>query len=562
MRLIDAHTLELREFFGATIPKYAVLSHTWGDDEVTYQDWADRETAVKKAGYAKILGACHQAQEDSIDYVWVDTNCIDKTSSTELSEAINSMFTWYQNSSRCYVYMADVAIPGTSNTSSSDDRPGGTNVFAQSASLRETFRRSKWFTRGWTLQELLASTHVTFFSDCWRQIGTKQDQQLLESISSITKIKKSYISNSRSLESATISERMSWSANRFTTRIEDMAYCMLGIFDINMPLLYGEGSKAFLRLQEHIIAVSTDQTIFCWSYGIGFPEPWSKVFAPHPSAFRYGASYTSSNLHASEEPFSLTNAGLSMSLPRVSIKNFLHIIFLQVMYDEYHVALILDSTYSRHPYFKHPITLPGTFGVGTSSFLNVRKNFSYNDEFLTDTATLVLMSSWPIYCVETADENIAYRTTPISNHAVISIPARALASVGDVTGVMVKVQYSRISASRRSEVTTDTHCVLAVIRTQHGFVWFSQRVDLFYSRDRKAQLLKAIETLREDPEIPRYKYTHLTKPQFFILPQIFYQDSRITTAFYFSNSDQQVLEGGYYNHWIAEDETDKCCIVL
>ncbi|RYC54116.1 hypothetical protein CHU98_g12092 [Xylaria longipes] len=107
MRLINTGSLDLEEFFGSAIPKYAILSHTWENDEVALEDWHNRSSAVKKTGYKKILSACYQARRDNLEYLWVDTNCIDKKSSAELTEAINSMFAWYQNSQRCYVYLAD-----------------------------------------------------------------------------------------------------------------------------------------------------------------------------------------------------------------------------------------------------------------------------------------------------------------------------------------------------------------------------------------------------------------------------------------------------------------------
>jgi hypothetical protein len=182
----------------------------------------------KKAGYSKIRGCCKAAAADGFEYVWIDTCCIDKTSSSELSEAINSMYKWYQEAEVCYVYLADV-FPDISTSS---------------------FAKSRWFTRGWTLQELIAPSSVIFFDAHWRDIGTKAS--LVKPIAEITGIHIDALSNGR-VSRFSVAQRMSWASRRETTREEDIAYCLLGIFSINMPLLYGEGQKAFLRLQEEIM---------------------------------------------------------------------------------------------------------------------------------------------------------------------------------------------------------------------------------------------------------------------------------------------------------------------
>lgn len=146
MRLINVRTLAIEQFFGSNIPPYAILSHTWGTKEVTFQDWQDISFASSKSGYAKILGACEQAKRSNLDHIWVDTNCIDKTSSAELSEAINSMWAWYRDASVCYAYLADAP-----DTAPQMDSNGMFTV-----EFEDPFWQSKWFTRGWTLQELLA----------------------------------------------------------------------------------------------------------------------------------------------------------------------------------------------------------------------------------------------------------------------------------------------------------------------------------------------------------------------------------------------------------------------
>lgn len=297
MRLIHTHTFELSEFLGGDIPDYAILSHTWEDGEVTFQDWKDLDTARKKRGFFKIEMACEQARDDGLDFLWVDTNCIDKTSSAELSEAINSMFSWYQQATICYAYLVDVI-----------SRPQPSRP-----SYWEMFRSSRWFTRGWTLQELLAPSRVVFYSHGWSRIGTREE--LSQAISKATRIDEAYIQG-KGVQYASIAQKMSWLSRRITTRVEDMAYCMLGIFDISMPLLYGEGSRAFTRLQEEIIRTSNDHTIFCWTWYSKIPSGWVSLLAPSPQAFRDSGQFISVESDtAGTLTFQMTNAGLSINLP-------------------------------------------------------------------------------------------------------------------------------------------------------------------------------------------------------------------------------------------------------
>ncbi|KXJ86577.1 heterokaryon incompatibility protein-domain-containing protein, partial [Microdochium bolleyi] len=277
MHLLNVHTQVLELFLGTSRPPYAILSHTWGDHEAKFEDYCEETTATpnhepqsqpqprsrqartrretrQAPRKALIAACCRKAIADGFNYVWVDTCCIDKRSSAELSEAINSMFRWYRESACCYVYLADVpAAP-----------------FSASA---------RWFQRGWTLQELLAPRALKFFDAEWTWIGFSlqevnppQDWRLgLERavpnltvcISDITGISISQL-QSGDLSSTCVAQRMSWASARETTREEDIAYCLLGIFDVNMPLLYGEGERAFERLQEEIIKKNSDQSIFAF----------------------------------------------------------------------------------------------------------------------------------------------------------------------------------------------------------------------------------------------------------------------------------------------------------
>lgn len=284
MRLINVDTLELSSFTDDyEAPPYVILSHCWGDDEVTLQDVLTRpqhELKYKK-GWTKIAHFCLRVKQDTYltgnvkcSWVWVDTCCIDKTSSAELSEAINSMFRWYQKAICCFVWLPDV---------------DGAYKDGKVTPL-EDFDRSRWFTRGWTLQELLAPQHVYFYDKHWRLLGDKGG--LSHRIHEITDIDLDALVYG-TWEHCNIAQRMSWAADRMTTRREDLAYCLMGLFDVNMPLLYGEGDKAFLRLQEEIMKESNDQSILAWdatkrSEGnnrAAFPSTVG-VLATHPSQFR------------------------------------------------------------------------------------------------------------------------------------------------------------------------------------------------------------------------------------------------------------------------------------
>ncbi|KAK0744691.1 hypothetical protein B0T21DRAFT_380877 [Apiosordaria backusii] len=217
------------------IPPYAILSHTWGDEEVLFKDLED-STAKKKAGYAKIQFCGDQAKRDGLKYFWVDTCCIDKSDAAELQHALNSIFQWYRDAAKCYVYLTDV---------SSRKR----NVDGNS-SWELAFRKCRWFTRGWTLQELIAPAIVEFFSKDGERLGDKKS--LEQEIHNITGIPPKALQGSP-LSDFGVAERMKWIEKRNTKYEEDKAYSLFGIFDVHMPILYGEGEeKAFDRLQEKI----------------------------------------------------------------------------------------------------------------------------------------------------------------------------------------------------------------------------------------------------------------------------------------------------------------------
>jgi hypothetical protein len=227
-----------------SIPPYAILSHTWGDDdeEISFRDLVEDSGMAKTetTGYRKIQFCAQQAARDNLQYFWVDTCCIDKSNSVELHEAINSMFRWYENSARCYVFLSDV----------STEPKQSKEIVPDESSWNSMFSQSRWFRRGWTLQELLAPKSVEFFSMEHYRLGDKNTLENL--IHEITAIPTSALRGTP-LSQFDARERLSWIQNRQTTRKEDMAYSLLGIFNVYMPLIYGEGHEnAVKRLKEEI----------------------------------------------------------------------------------------------------------------------------------------------------------------------------------------------------------------------------------------------------------------------------------------------------------------------
>ncbi|RAK97676.1 uncharacterized protein BO80DRAFT_496056 [Aspergillus ibericus CBS 121593] len=267
MRLLRtrALSLELVEIAEERIEsreiRYAILSHRWGDDEITFQDIPHLGDSDEKK---KTQAADH------FEYAWIDTCCVNKDSSTELSEAINSM-------------------------------------------LFLNMRDSQWFRRGWTLHELIAPSNLTFLAMDWTEIGCRKSLSSL--ISNITLIDESVRQGDTHLEKFSIAKRMSWASGRVTTRREDISYCLMGIFDVNMPLLYGEGEKAFIRLQEEIMKNSDDQTLFAWENpAISLDHP-SGLLAQSPMDFRNSGNIIPFKFTKTTTPFTVTNRGIRLDLP-------------------------------------------------------------------------------------------------------------------------------------------------------------------------------------------------------------------------------------------------------
>jgi len=323
MWLLDTATLKLRHFI-TDIPDYVILSHTWGEGEVSFEDIA-QPYAKDMVGYSKISQCCTQAVEAGFEWAWVDTCCIDKRSSAELSEAINSMYRWYWNAAICYVFLSDHS-----------DRNGD-------------FESSRWFKRGWTLQELLAPDVIEFYDSDWTFLGTKMS--LVDGISAATKIDKQCLLDRTTIEHASIAAKFSWASARVTTREEDMAYCLLGLVQVNMPMLYGEGAAAFYRLQLEIIKQTNDHTIFAWD-PIDGESRITSMFASSPAQFANAADFrckvTQGRQPATHE---MTNHGLNITIPLMA-RGAVHIALLDCVHSTYlHFGIQLThtgpSTYRR-----------------------------------------------------------------------------------------------------------------------------------------------------------------------------------------------------------------------
>ncbi|KAK4641583.1 hypothetical protein QC761_500550 [Podospora bellae-mahoneyi] len=282
MYLVNVATKKLESFSADNIPPYAILSHTWGndDEELSFRDIIDGLLKPGTLGVFKLDGCCKQAQLHGLGYVWIDTCCINKTDHVELSEAINSMFKWYRDAVICYVYLAD-ATPNT------------------------RLSNSRWFRRGWTLQELLAPQELSLYGSDWTFLGSRED--LAVSIEHATGIPEGFLYGDGDFYRASVAQRFSWASKRTTKRKEDMAYCLLGLFDVSLPIIYGD-DHAFARLQREIMLKLRDDSIFAW--GLSYEHPTKEqsqdtirasagALAESPKDYEYCGAIVSHASHSS-----------------------------------------------------------------------------------------------------------------------------------------------------------------------------------------------------------------------------------------------------------------------
>ena len=328
MRFLNTSTFELKEFFDEKkIPKYAILSHRWEEDneEITLQELEQKDTTILlnstkmqvlsgeplhcfqtlKKGFLKIIGCALQAEKDGFEYIWCDTCCIDKKNNTELSEAINSMFHWYKDR-LCYAYLRDVPHAG----------------HPVSTEKGSAFAESEWFKRGWTLQELIAPSSVEFFDQTWQSIGTRSGFK--DSIAEITGIDREVLDGGDPALCC-VAKRMFWASKRDTKRIEDRAYCLMGLFGVNMPLLYGERHKAFIRLQTEIMKYSDDQSLFAWKMPMAVNDVGCGLLASSSEYFKESRNISPFSClvrdYETQPPFSMTNRGVSIRLDILQVKS-------------------------------------------------------------------------------------------------------------------------------------------------------------------------------------------------------------------------------------------------
>ncbi|KAK5133173.1 hypothetical protein LTR08_008109 [Meristemomyces frigidus] len=297
MRLLNTRTLRFESFADYGRPPFAILSHRWGKgkrDEVTFRDMRTYQQGLpvlKEAGYAKVKGFCRLARSLRYDYAWMDTCCVDQSSLSELSELITSMFIWYTEAAICVAYLWDVG-----------DTVNGLAL-----------EKSEWFDRVWTLQELIAPREVLFYNRHWTHIGSKTKR--IAGLSRTTTIPEIVLSDASTLKNYSVAQRMSWAAHRRTERVEDIAYSLMGLFGVSIPIQYGDREKAFLKLQQAIIESSDDESIFSWLLDdTSHPHGYSGLFAPSP---RYFSGCANVEKAAGSCGFRMTNTGLSLSLETI-----------------------------------------------------------------------------------------------------------------------------------------------------------------------------------------------------------------------------------------------------
>lgn len=350
MRLINCSTLQLEsdgDWAGPTPPPYAILSHTWAVDgsEVTLQEYeAGRDHAPRK-DWTKIDRTVALARRQGLSHVWIDSCCIDKTNNAELSEAINSMFKWYAAAAVCYANLQDFDVSSSSSFPSSGNTGDASTPLDDSTldpHLAQQLARCRWFRRGWTLQELIAPAHVEFYDRSWAFVGTRDG--LSGTLSRITNIDRDVLASpspsypgqgqgqgrpprpqrnlGHVLSRVPVARKMSWASARETKKVEDEAYALLGVFGVNMPMMYGEGDQAFIRLQDEILRTTNDMTIFAWTEtttggangggGGGGVSSYRGVLAQSPREFAAAGGLAHSVDRRVSPVYTMTNKGLQI----------------------------------------------------------------------------------------------------------------------------------------------------------------------------------------------------------------------------------------------------------
>ncbi|KAF9474805.1 hypothetical protein BDN70DRAFT_769036, partial [Pholiota conissans] len=274
--------------------KYAILSHKWlrgTPGEITYDLWMKGSLDPKSAGYKKLAGFCRTAwKEYGLALVWMDTICINKDSSSELDESIRSMYAWYERADICIVYLSE--------THTTTHIPDDT-----------------WFTRGWTLQELIAPKKLKFYSAEWNRLAQdnnddKKDPIILSFIEHATMLSSEELAGRLNVP---LSRKMQWAASREVTREEDIAYSLMGIFDVSISIAYGEGvSRAFLRLLEEIMKNHIGaKDLFNWAGGVT-GNGNTHLLPPSPKYYLHRSSDPEIQLHTiiPSVPLTLTLRGI------------------------------------------------------------------------------------------------------------------------------------------------------------------------------------------------------------------------------------------------------------
>jgi hypothetical protein len=333
MKLINCTTMQMEtedNWPSRITPPYSILSHTWSTagGEVTYHDYLQGREHTPDKDWTKIerAVAITRRSPEKLNHIWIDTCCIDKSSSSELNESINSMFKWYAQAVICYAQVADFDC--------GFNAPNHNNEIEQGYEMQEMkldeaaaykLSQCRWFYRGWTLQELIAPSSVEFYDQNWRHFGSRDGLSHL--ISMITGIDTVVLARSdgqgrtvgaeQALRKMTVAKKMSWAEARQTSRLEDQAYSLLGIFEVNIPMLYGEGESAFIRLQEEILKASNDMTLFAWASPPNETDPsapkYSGILARTPKDFARSGNLIHTKSAKFNPDFSMTNKGLRIS---------------------------------------------------------------------------------------------------------------------------------------------------------------------------------------------------------------------------------------------------------